>query len=174
LPLLPSLTRLTARWFPGTNLSITEFNYGGAGMVASGLSVADALGRFGSHGVRFAAHWGSLDGFLAEAYRLYREPDGANEPFGELGLAVENSNPGLSAYAARSAQSDRLQLIALNKTAKTIPIEVVFRSAHKFRLAEVIGFDAAHSRTVPLDETAGAADALALPPFAARRYVFAA
>lgn len=177
LPLLPSLTKLTERWFPGTDLAVTEYNYGGADLLASGLAVADALGRFGSHGVRFASHWGSLTGWLAQAYRLYREPDASNEAFGQLGLPVENPAPGLSVYAARSPQSDRLQIIALNKTAKNIAIDVVFRSARKYRLAELIGFDAARSQTVLLDEKADdteGAVVLTMPPFAARRYVFAA
>ena len=176
LPLLPSLTKLTERWFPGTDLAVTEFNYGGADLLASGLAVADALGRFGSHGVRFASHWGSLTGWLAQAYRLYREADQSNEAFGQLGLPVENPVPGLSIYAARSPQSDRLQIVALNKTAKNITMDVVFRSARKYRLADVIGFDAAHGQTGPLDDKADDAEGavvLTVPAFAARRYAFA-
>ena len=39
LPLLPSLTQLIEATYPGTQLAITEYNYGGVGQVASGLAV---------------------------------------------------------------------------------------------------------------------------------------
>jgi hypothetical protein len=61
-------------------------------------------------------------------------------------------------------------------TAKNVTMDVVFRSARKYRLAELIGFDAAHSQTVLLDEKADDAEGavvVTIPSFAARRYVFA-
>ena len=176
LPLLPSLKALTERWFPGTELAVTEFNYGGAESLAAGLALADALGRFGSQGVRFATHWGSIAGFLSEAYRLYREPDEANEAFGELGLPVDHSIPGLAVYAARARQNDRLQIIAINKTGNVIETELALGSARKVRLADVIGFDADHHKIMPLDDRLGGdgnAAGLTLPPFSARRYAIA-
>lgn len=47
LPILPGLKQLAAHWFPGTDISVTEFNYGGAGRLASALALADVLGRLG-------------------------------------------------------------------------------------------------------------------------------
>ncbi|NVN87190.1 MAG: hypothetical protein HXX15_14005 [Rhodopseudomonas sp.] len=151
-------------------------NYSGAESLTAGRALADALGRFGSHGVRLATHWGSLTGFLSEAYRLYREPDEANERFGDFSLSVEHPIPGLAVYAARARQGDRLQIVVINKTADTIDTELSFRSARKFRLADLLGFDAEHRHTMSLDiRLSDGDDALVvnLPPWSARRYAFA-
>ena len=109
LPLLPSLKAIVDDKYPGTGLSFGEFNFGGAGLLASGLAVADALGRFGRSGVSCATHWGSLAGFIGEAYRLYRQPDSDGERFGETALPVAGAGPDLSFFAARSEKSGRAQ-----------------------------------------------------------------
>ncbi|MCG8442995.1 MAG: glycoside hydrolase family 44 protein, partial [Caulobacterales bacterium] len=54
LPILPSLQDQIDAHFPGTRLSVSEFNYGGPNALASGLAVADALGRYGREGVVMA------------------------------------------------------------------------------------------------------------------------
>jgi mannan endo-1,4-beta-mannosidase len=172
LPLLPSLRELVAERFPGTGLSIGEYNYGGAGQMASGLAVADALGRFGRCGVATATHWGSLAGWIGEAFRLYRLPDSTGETFGATALAVSGGGPGLSLFAARSGKAG-LQLIALNKGDSPAAFDLRLASARKLALRETLGFDKAHPQCAPLDEggaASGAALRLTAPPFSARRY----
>ena len=177
LPLLPSLAAIIARSYPGTSIAITEFNYGGAGRLASGLALADALGRFGTSGVLFATHWGSLAGWLNEAYRLYRTPDSSGDPFGDLSLPIDGlANPLLAAVASRPRQhQDRVHLILINKSTEPLSIDIAFARRQKLRLAEVIGFDAANPKTTQLAEnmtwSEGAAR-LTIPARAARRYVF--
>jgi mannan endo-1,4-beta-mannosidase len=174
LPILPSLERLAARWFPGTALAITEFNYGGAGQLASGLALADVLGRFGAAGVYFASHWGSLKGWLGEAYRLYREPDATGGAFGDLSLNAKiGGDAAISAHAARGVSG--LQLVVINKGTQAAAVDVVFATGQTPRLAAALGFDAAHPTTLALPEEAKPVDGalrLELPPRAARRYAF--
>lgn len=173
LPLLPSLRALVAENFPRTKLSIGEFNYGGAGLSASGLAVADALGRFGRSGVTVAAHWGSLAGWIGEAFRLFRMKDSSGEMFGETGLPVEGfGGLDLSLFAARSAKG-ALQLIALNKSARPIAFELVFASGHPRKLQETLGFDEIHVHCGERDGDAalsGPEARLVAPPLSARRY----
>ena len=56
LPILPSLRRIIARRFPGTKLSISEFNYGLGKRIPSALALADALGYYATGGVYLATH----------------------------------------------------------------------------------------------------------------------
>ncbi len=174
LPLLPSLTKLTERWFAGTELAVTEFNYGGSESLAAGLATADALGRFGDQNVRLATHWGSIAGWLAEAYRLYRAPDDANISFGDLSLDAQHQMPGLVVYAARTRQTDRMQIIAINKTESTIIAELALRSGRKFKQVHMLGFDKDHRQSIPpadqLRPSNGAAMTATLPPLSARRF----
>lgn len=174
LPILPSLTKLAARWFPGTEIAVTEFNYGGAGRIASGLALADALGRFGAAGAYFASHWGSLPQWLGEAYRLYRAPDAAGANFGARSLSVEiRELPGICAYAADDGKHLRLALI--NKNEASVAVDVSFASGKLRRPAGVIGFDAERTATASVSGDVRLVEGgwrVVLPPRAARRYAF--
>jgi mannan endo-1,4-beta-mannosidase len=177
LPLLPSLKQIIDEKYPGTALSFGEFNFGGAGLLATGLAIADVLGRFGRFGVGFANHWGSLDGYIGEAYRLFRQPDGSGECFGDTALPVAGVGADVSVFAARSQSSGRLSLVALNRSEKLAQLELAFASGRAPALRGVAGFDQANrsfaelaERPLPAD---GGAIRLVLPPRAARRYSFA-
>ena len=171
LPLLPSLRRLVDAWFPGTHIAVTEFAYGGAGQLASGLALADVLGRFGAGGVYFAAHWGNLEKWLGEAYRLYRVADSAGAAFGDAALPVEiEGNSAISAYAARGASGIRVVLI--NKSTQPVEIELIRSSGEPCKITAALGFDAAHPVTGELETVGLEADArrIQLAARAARRF----
>jgi hypothetical protein len=55
--LLPRLEDKIAANYPGTKLSITEYNYGGANHISGGIAQADALGVFGREGLFAATLW---------------------------------------------------------------------------------------------------------------------
>lgn len=174
LPILPSLKHLTERWFPGTGIAVTEFNYGGAGLLAAGLAVADALGRFAEQGIAFASHWGSLDGWLNQAYRLYRLPDADGGRFeGRFVRAEGLPGPDMAAYAAQG--QDALRLVLINKSMRERAVDVAFSRAARRGTAGVLGFDAQNTQATMLDSIAGDADGrwrLVLPARSARRYAF--
>lgn len=176
LPLLPSLERLAAEWFPGTRIAVTEFNYGGAGQVASGLALADALGRFGRSGVWLATHWGSLGGWLGQAYRLYRDHDGQGGTFGDRSLAVEVSRPELvSGFASTSsAAPGRLHVVAINTSTAEQAVELVAEAPIRSGPVAAFGFDARRATTGPTGESGAVRDGIVrvvLPPRSARHYV---
>jgi mannan endo-1,4-beta-mannosidase len=172
LPLLPSLRALAQDRFPGVGLSIGEFNYGGAGLLASGLAVADALGRFGRCGVAIATHWGALAGWIGEAYRLYRQKDSAGESFGATSLPVSGAGPDLSLFAART-DKNRVQLIVINKSERPARLQLRLASSRAPELRETLGFDKSRPRCGPIEEATESSAAgllLTAPPFSARRY----
>jgi mannan endo-1,4-beta-mannosidase len=175
LPLLPSLHSLIAENFPGVGLSIGEFNYGGAGLPATGLAVADVLGRFGRTGVFAANHWGSLAGRIGAAYRLFRMPNSRGACFGRVSLPVLVSNsPELAFYAARG-DLGAIELIAINKSEKKISVDLALSSERPMTLAETLGFDESQPRCATIAEkgrnSAGPLR-LDMPPMSARRYCF--
>ncbi len=176
LPILPSLRATIDRAFPGTKLAISEFNYGGPGRLASGLAVADALGRFGRNGAAFAAHWGSLAGSLGEAYRLFRTADAKGACFGPGGLAVESSDATeLSAFAARDAEGPGVRLALINKGAKPLAVDVAFAARPPRAPSAAFGFDAISPRAADLSrsaETLEGATRLTLPALSATRFAF--
>ena len=179
LPILPSLERLAASSFPGTRIAITEFNYGGAGSVASGLAVADALGRYGRASVSIAAHWGSLAGWLNQAYRLYRNYDGRGGRFGDMAIPVDVGQPdGLSGFASVAGRAaGPLQVILINKSERELAVDLVLEVPLARASLRGYGFDAAHPVTGPIGPPvamAGTPTRLQLPPRSARHYVIEA
>mgnify|MGYP001092741363 CR=1 FL=1 len=176
LPLLPSLEAIIVANYPGTALAITEFNYGGAGQLAAGLALTDVLGRFGRHDVVFASHWGSLDGWLGQAYRLYRDEDATGARFGARGLDVTvEGGPELVAYAATDADG-RLQLVMINKSEQPATVDLAFETGRAPQPVTALGFDAEHPAVATIEAAAEPIEGgvrLTLPARSARRYGFA-
>ncbi|MFD1704839.1 glycoside hydrolase family 44 protein [Methylopila henanensis] len=173
LPLLPSLERIVARWFPGVRVAVTEFNYGAGVLPAAGLALADALGRLGAGGVWCASHWGALSGALGEAYRLYRATDGAGGAFGDAALGLEGAGPGLAAYAARSGEGGPVRIVLINKAETPTVVDIAFAGGERAALGG-LGFDAGHA-VGPVERLPGRADGgwrIELPPRSARRFAF--
>ncbi|MGC5778008.1 glycoside hydrolase family 44 protein [Methylobacterium sp. NFXW15] len=143
LPLLPSLERIVRGNFPGTGIAITEYNYGGAGQLASGLALADALARFARADMRLTAHWGSLAGWLGTAFRLYRNYDGKGGRFPDSGLPVDVSRPDILTVRA-GVEGERLHLVLINRGSQDEAADIVFDRPFKAARLMRYGFDAAH------------------------------
>ena len=176
LPILPSLERLTERWFPGTKLAVTEFNFGGVGRLAAGLAVADALGRFSQCGVSFAAHWGSLDRWLGEAYRLYRRPDSSGAAFGEAALEIGGAGgPAVCAYASQT-NGGEARVVVINKAPAATTVDIAFARRPPSLPRSAFGFDGENPAAGDVDVEATVVDGAircVLPARSARRYAFA-
>jgi hypothetical protein len=175
LPLLPSLRAIVAESFPGTGLSFGEYNFGGPGQLSSGLAVADALGRFGRSGVDVACHWGALDGWIGEAFRLYRMLDCDGRTFGGRSLPVQSgAGAGLSLYASRD-DSGTIDLVAINRTSRPIAFDLIFATGRAAALHCALGFDAArpHCRLLEGPRADSGATRLVCREFSARRFSLA-
>ncbi|MCJ2025420.1 glycoside hydrolase family 44 protein [Methylobacterium sp. J-067] len=175
LPLLPSLERLTAANFPGTRTAVTEYNYGGAEQLASGLALADALARFARPELLLTAHWGSLAGWLGTAFRLYRNYDGRGGRFPDNALPIETARPdGLTVRAG--ADGPRLHLVAINRAAETRMVEIAFERPLPASRLTPYGFDARHPEMAAMgapEPVSGGTLRLTLPARSARHCMVA-
>ncbi|MCJ2013381.1 glycoside hydrolase family 44 protein [Methylobacterium sp. J-076] len=175
LPLLPGLERLARDNFPGTRIAVTEYNYGGAGQLASGLALADALARFARPDMLLASHWGALAGRLGAAFRLYRDYDGAGGRFPDRDLPVDVPRPDILTVRA-GVEGGRLHLVLINRAPEAQPVEVALdRPLPASRLTRH-GFDAAHADMAamgPAEPVSGGTLRLMLPPRSAQHCVVA-
>ena len=173
LPLLPSLERLAAANFPGTRIAVTEYNYGGAGQLVSGLALADALARFARPEMLLTAHWGSLAGWLGTAFRLYRDYDGRGGRFPDNTLPVEVSRPdGLTLRAGTDGA--RLHLVAINRSSEARTLAIALDRPLPASRLTPYGFEAAHpamGAVGPAEPVSGGTLRLTLPGRAARHCV---
>lgn len=117
LPLLPNLQQSVDKFYPGTKLAITEYNFGGNNDVCGSIAEADALGLFAKYGVYAANIFVGDADYQCAAIDLYRNYDGNGGSFGDTLVYCETDNVELStAYAAiNGGNDDVMTLVVTNK-----------------------------------------------------------
>ncbi|MEI7985896.1 MAG: glycoside hydrolase family 44 protein [Armatimonadota bacterium] len=126
--LLPMLTGRIRAHYPGTKLSITEYNYGGSNAISGAIAQADALGLFGRNGVYAAANWGLNAEAKAQlaGFKAFINYDRLGSRFGDQGLFVTGEKASEnSCYAAvDSTNPNRITVVFINKTEGTTPFKL--------------------------------------------------
>jgi mannan endo-1,4-beta-mannosidase len=121
--LLRWLGELVDRRYPGTELAMTEYNYGAPEHVSGGLAQADVLGVFGREGVYLANYWGKgagvgpLPPYVAAAFKLYRNYDGKGGRFGDTAVQATSTDlEAASVFAATDSENPgALTVVVINK-----------------------------------------------------------
>jgi hypothetical protein len=118
--LLPRLQDKIDQNYPGTELAITEYNFGGGNHISGGIAQADVLGILGRSGI-FAANEFPLaadESFIAGGFKMFRNYDGTNGAFGDTSVrATTDSAATSSIYASIDAGNPNvLILVTINKT----------------------------------------------------------
>ncbi len=118
LPLLPNVQQSIDKYYPGTKIAITEYDFGGCYDISGGIMQADALGVFAKNGVYFASLFAGKALYQCAAIDLYTNYNGKGSGFGDTLVYCETDNIDLStAYAAVDADSDDvITLIVINKS----------------------------------------------------------
>jgi mannan endo-1,4-beta-mannosidase len=168
LPILPSLRRLIERWYPGTGLAVTEFNYGH--LPESTLATADALCRFIAQGVTLSAFWGRLEPRLVPAYGLFRDPRGPVAPIAGVSMRLRGEPPPeLTVIAAHATDgAARRHVVAVNRGPTALRLDLRLEGERMPTPSAATGFDLRDGEIVPFVE-AGPAPAV-VPGFAARHW----
>jgi mannan endo-1,4-beta-mannosidase len=121
--LIPWLHELVAKHYPGTKLSLTEYNYGAGSHISGGLAQVDVLGVFGREGLFMANYWGSGPGngdlppYIVAAFKLYRNYDGKGAGFGDTAVGATVADLAkASVYAAVDSKNPKLLwVMVINK-----------------------------------------------------------
>ena len=117
--LIPRLRQWVAQYYPGTQVALSEYNWGALGTLNGALAQADILGIFGRERLDLAALWTAPDSSqpAAYAFRMYRNYDGAGHAFGETSISAASANQdNLAVYAAQRASDGALTVMVINKT----------------------------------------------------------
>jgi Glycoside hydrolase family 44 len=117
--LLPRLQAKINAEFPGTRISITEYENGGDNHIAGTIAQADNLGVFGAQGLFAATLWplGNCPYILA-GFRAFRGFDGATASFGDTSLKATSSKvQNVAVYASSdSTRPGRFVFVAINRS----------------------------------------------------------
>jgi hypothetical protein len=119
--LIPWLREKIAKNYPGTQLSMTEYDFGAPNHISGALAQADVLGALGREGVYLATYWGhgagnaELPKYIDAAFKLYRNYDGQGGAFGDTAVAATSDVGRASVYAAVDSKSKNLTVLVINK-----------------------------------------------------------
>lgn len=178
IALLPHIFASIAKYFPGTKLSITEYNYGEADSITGGIAAADYLGILGRDGV-YASNFWQLDEkpvYVASAFRLFRNFDGKGSTFGSAAAGAKSSDDeNASVYASFNSGGDEIHIVALNKSL-TETVQGTFNVTSPVAVSggKVFGFDKSGktlSEKAGIASVAGNAFTYTLPPLSAYHFV---
>jgi mannan endo-1,4-beta-mannosidase len=185
--LLPWLKERVAANYPGTELALTEYNYGVGDHISGGLAQADVLGILGREGVYLATYWGdgagngALPPFIKAAFQLFRNYDGNGGTYGDTAVAAAPADQGkASVFAAvDSKRADLLTVLVINKDLRAAfngKIEITPPGNGKkgaYTQAQVFAFDGSNAsiRALPAASIADNQIAYRLPPLSATLFV---
>jgi hypothetical protein len=116
------LIRRVKNWvntfYPGTQVGITEYNWGAENHINGATAQADILGIFGREGLDMAARWTTPASSTPtyKAMKMYRNYDGSKSAFGDTSVAATMSNPDIvAAFAAQRSTDGALTIMVISK-----------------------------------------------------------
>ncbi|HEY7125216.1 MAG TPA: glycoside hydrolase family 44 protein [Ktedonobacterales bacterium] len=119
IQLIPRMQQVIQKYYPGTKLGITEWNFGGETHINGALAAAEALGVMGREGVDLACYWayppkGSPTYY---AWKLFTNFDDQGTFFGGTSVQANSTNADiLSCYASFDAAHQQVLVMVLNKS----------------------------------------------------------
>ena len=116
VPILPTVKASIDKYYPGTKLAISEYNFGGGSDASGTIAQAEALGCYADQGVYFASLWGG-EPFIMAGINLYTNYDGNGGCFGDTLVPASSEDVAKSStYAAVNAKDDsRVTVMVTNK-----------------------------------------------------------
>lgn len=117
--LIPRLKEWVATQYPGTKIGITEYNWGVDSHINGGTTQADILGIFGREGLDLGVRWGTpaVGSYAANAFRMYRNYNGAGGKFGDTSVRATGPNPdNVSVFASVRTSDGALTVMLIAKT----------------------------------------------------------
>lgn len=139
-PLLPNLEQSVDKYYPGTKIAFTEYDFGGGDHISGAVAQADMLGIFAEHGVYFASIW-SFDKNMYQlgAINMFTNYDGGGSGFGDTLVKSEYDSGDISVYSSIDGEDEgKVKIIITNRSIHDeTPVEIVLSSDKKYSDAEV-------------------------------------
>lgn len=120
--LVPRLRNWVNTYYPGTEIGITEYNWGAEGHINGATTQADIFGIFGREGLDIGARWTTpaTGTPTYNAIKMYRNYDGNKSTFGDTSVSTTAPNPdNVSAFSALRASDGALTVMLINKQLST-------------------------------------------------------
>jgi len=179
IELIPRMMKKIADHYPGTKLSISEYNYGGGGDISGGIAEADVLGIFGRDDLFAATAWllDSANTFLFGGFAMYRNYDGNGGSFGDTSVsATTSATDQSSVYASiSSSNGTNVVVVAINKQSSAVKAGITLKHPAKLSAADVYTMtsgSATPTKGTALTSVATNAFDYSMPPMSVTTLVF--
>lgn len=124
VPILKTVQASIDKYYPGTKLAITEYNFGGEDVSAT-IAMTEALGCYADAGVYLATLWGG-NGYQFAGINLYTNYDKKGAAFGDLLIPCMTDDVSLcSAYAALNSADDSVLTVSMTNKSETDELNAV-------------------------------------------------
>jgi hypothetical protein len=152
IQLIPRLMKKIAEHYPGTRLSMTEYNYGAGGDISGGIAQADALGVFGREGLFAASMWalGKSNTYIFGGFAMFRNFDGQGAVFGDTSVTATNSavDEGSVYASVTSGDPTNVVVVAINKQSTPVKAGITLRHTATLHAADVYTLTSAGAKPV--------------------------
>lgn len=161
-PIIPKIQESIKKYYPGTKLAFTEYDFGAGENITGGIAQADVLGVFGKNDVYFATYWG--DGkkpYITSGFNLYTNYDGKGSQYGDTNVKCEVSDvETASAYSSVMKTDDgKLHVILLNKNYdNSTTFNLSINSSTQYKSGKAWGFDRTSSNITERQAVKGITD----------------
>ena len=150
--LIPRMKDWVTANYTGTQLAITEYNWGALDHINGAVAQADVLGIFGREGLDLATLWGPPDTDQpgAYAFRMYRNYDGQHHTFGDVSVrATSPDQDRVSIYAAQRSSDQALTIMLINKSlTQTLTSSIGLTTTATITRAAVYRYSAANLNAI--------------------------
>jgi hypothetical protein len=176
--LIPRMKGWVNANYPGTQIGITEYNWGAENHINGATAQADVLGIFGREGLDLATRWttpGSTTPTF-KAIQMYRNYDGRKLGFGDTSVYAGGPNPDqLAVFAAERSTDGALTVMAINKVLSgSTPAVLTFTNFSAAGTAQVWQLNASNAiARLPDAPITGNTLSNALPPQSITLFVLA-
>jgi Glycoside hydrolase family 44 len=118
---IPMMQAWVAKDYPGTKISIDEYNFGGLESINGAVAQADVLGIFGREGLDMGMFWPTTNDNQQIpgnfAFAIYRNYDGKQSTFGDISLNSSSADQSqLAVYGALRSKDGTVTIVVINKT----------------------------------------------------------
>ncbi len=122
--IIPNMQKWVRENYPGTQIGITEYNWGAHNHINGATAQADVLGIFGREGLDVATYWGDVqnepDSVVFKAMKMYRNYDGNLATFGDTSIRAAVPNPDeVSSFASIRDSDGAMTVMLINKQLST-------------------------------------------------------
>jgi Glycoside hydrolase family 44/PASTA domain len=124
--LLPRMHDWVDQNYPGTKISLSEYDLSNGDTNEDNLIEADTLGIFARERLDLATLWPQTDtDHYADAFKLFRNYDGAKSKFGDTYVQSQSANQSqLAVYGAQRSSDGALTLVVVNKSSSELTSDV--------------------------------------------------